>query len=71
MDTDADLGLSVSGSPNVRDETGVGLPSGRMVKYPFPLRNNACCFFEVPRDLTENEVKRITNYLLSLSKIDL
>ncbi len=40
----------------------------RMVKYPFPLREGLCCFFDVPRDLTEKEVNRITNYLLSLSK---
>ncbi len=39
----------------------------RMVKYPFPLRKEICCFLEVPRDLTKQEVNRITNYLLSLS----
>jgi hypothetical protein len=39
----------------------------KIVKYPFPLRENVCCFFEVPRNLTKSEVERIRNYLLSLS----
>ncbi len=55
-----------SGSPNNASRHAT-LPSDRMVKYPFPLRENACCFFEVPLDLTPGEVKRIANYLLSLS----
>jgi len=39
----------------------------RMVKYPFPLRNDVCCFFEVPRNLTKAEVDRIASYLRSIA----
>ncbi len=46
------------------------LASDTMVKYPFPLREDLCCFLEVPRDLTPDEVNRIANYLLSLSRKD-
>ena len=44
------------------------LPVDRMVKYPFPLRDGICCFIEVPRDITKEEVQRITAYLLALAK---
>lgn len=39
-----------------------------LVKYPFPLRTNTgqICYFEVPYDLTLEEVEKISNYLKTM-----
>jgi hypothetical protein len=41
-------------------------PPAARIKYPFPLREDFCCFFELPSDLTKAEAERIIPCLRSI-----
>lgn len=44
-----------------------GVSRSSLVKYPFPLRSGELAYFELPRDLTRAEARRMTAFISSLA----
>jgi hypothetical protein len=51
----------------VRQADGGGASRSSLVKYPFPLRSGELAYFELPRDLTRAEARRMTAFISSLA----